>query len=108
MMKLLIAALAVLFVSAPVSAQQSPCGPKAQIIAALTGEKYAEMHLLAGNAMNGHAASIYWNHDTGTLTVVVYPTPEVACILLAGKDFKSPPFEPRPVPEAPKPEERNS
>jgi hypothetical protein len=49
------------------------------------------------------AASIFWNYDTGTLTVVVYPTPEVACFLLAGKNFKSPKEETTP---APKPEER--
>ena len=87
-------ALMVLAWQGPAQAQQMQCGPSVQMLDALE-KKYGEMPVLDAD---GHAPNsritLYWNYETGTWTMVMVPSADIACFVMAGKNM---------VPSAPQP-----
>lgn len=70
----------------PADAQQ--CGARDNVIAALS-EKYGETPLAIGLTGNGKGViEVYSNRDTGTVTVILTTTGNLACIIAAGTDFQ--------------------
>ena len=82
-------ALAVMaaLIAAPAKAQQPMCGPRLEVLAALTGARYSEAPMieLENSQMTLH---VYVNPATGTWTMIGLPGPQIACIVAAGKKMK--------------------
>ena len=69
----------------PTDAQQ--CGARENVVAALS-EGYGETPLAIGLTGNGKGViEVYSNRDTGTVTVILTTTGNLACIIAAGTDF---------------------
>lgn len=73
--------------AAPVMAQV-PCMPLAAAMAELTGPSYNEAPLFDATLGEG-AVKVTANAATGTWTLmIIKKAPPVACLVMAGKDFR--------------------
>jgi hypothetical protein len=71
-------------------AQQRACGPAAEMIAGLTGPKYAEVQQtlgFVGTPPTGNVLATFANEETGTWTVMEVSPQGVACIVSAGNGW---------------------
>ena len=91
---LALAGLGLMAMGMPASAQQMQCGPSEQMLDALE-KKYGEVPVLdADGPASGSRATLYWNYETGTWTMVMAPSTDIACFAMSGKNM---------VPSAPQP-----
>lgn len=71
------------------SAQPPKCGPRAQIESYLSGAKYGERPLLElGNNDGSNVMHLYGNTATGTWSLLVFPQPGIACLVMTGKSIE--------------------
>ena len=75
------------FILACTPAEAQRCGARENVVAALA-EGYGETPLAIGLTGNGKGViEVYSNRDTGTVTVILTTTGNLACIIAAGTDF---------------------
>ena len=81
-----ILALAFLVMAEPVSAQQVPCGPVAQVESLLV-EKYGEDRVVTGRAWAAGQLTVWANPATGTWTLALLRPDGMLCLTGSGDQF---------------------
>ena len=99
-MRSLLAALAVAIAfAAPSHAQQVPCGPHAELLKSITGDKYNEA-LVASSQLGmapgeGPMMEVYAAPLGKTFTIILLRPDGISCIIVAGVNLKTFPL-PKP------------
>ena len=83
--------VALLMLAWPVFAQTEPCGPRDEMISALTGEKWGERFIANGIGQT-EITEMWGNTETGTWTVTGTDANGRTCIRAAGQGFQVEPF----------------
>ncbi len=102
MKHLTIAASAAFLLSATAAFGQMSCGPRANILAEITGPKYLEVPMieLDVDGTESKKLTLYSNYAKSTWTLIGYPRPGIACIVAGGKAIL--------IPEMAKPDEKKT
>jgi hypothetical protein len=81
----------VMLMPAAANAQVPPCGPRAEIIAGLTGERYGERFV--ANGIDSTEITEFWgNPVTGSWTITGTDANGRTCLRAAGQGFQTEPF----------------
>ena len=75
---------------APSLAQANPsCGPRAQVIAPLTGERYQEAPVFQAITANGALLEVFANADRSTWSIVVNIPGGPSCLVATGEHWQA-------------------